>query len=177
MSATPVSRRQALSAAAALVAGASLAPLIANAKSGDSPSISIFGIGGQSSPFTAGVPTGGKVQYTGFNDDEIATYKRIVNESKDRLEGASDSIKAKSWEDIRGRIRLEAQDLRKTQLTVNSNIRDKKVQAAAAKAYQLFKEDIERLDMACVQKNQEKAYKSYNSSLKSLQAWQTAAGF
>lgn len=123
------------------------------------------------------MPRGGKVQYRSFNDDEVANYKRIINESKNRLEGASDSIKAKSWEDIRSRIRLEAQDLRKAQLTVNSNISDKKLQAAAAKAYQLFKEDLERLDQACVQKNQDKAYKSYNSSLKSLEAWQLAAGF
>lgn len=177
MSANPISRRQALSAAAAVFAGVSLAPLVSEAKSGDSPTISIFGIGGQSSPFTAGVQQGGKVQYRSFNDDEITIYKRIINDSKDRLEGAYDSIKAKSWEDIRSRIRLEASDLRKAQLTVNSNISDKKLQAAAAKAYQLFKEDLERLDQACVQKNQDKAYKSYNSSLKSLTAWQLAAGF
>lgn len=177
MTATPISRRQALSAAAALITGATLSPLIANAKSGDSPKISVFGVGGQSSPFTAGVQQGGKVIYKTFNDDEITLYKRIITDSKDRLAGAIDSIKGKSWEDVRSRIRLEAYDLRKTQLTVNANIDDKKTSDAATKAYKAFKNDLENLDQAAVEKNPDKAFKFYNASLKSLSAWQDTVGF
>lgn len=177
MSASPISRREALATAAALVAGTVLGPFAASAKSGDSPKISVFGVGGASSPFTAGIQTGGKVAYKQFNDDEVAVFKRIVSESYDRLEGALPSIKIKSWEDIRSRIRLEASDLRKTQLTVNANIEDSKKSATAAKAYQTFKQDIERLDAAAVEKNQDKAYKAYNASLKSLAAWKSIVGF
>lgn len=163
-----------MATAAALMAGV---PLAALAKSGEAPSISIFGVGGQSSPFSAGVQTGGKKVYKSFNDDEVALYKRIVEESNDRLEGALDSIKIKSWEDIRSRIRLEAYNLRKTQLKVNANIDDAKQSSAAEKAYKVFKTDLENLDQAAVAKNQDKAYKAYNASLKSLAAWKTTVGF
>lgn len=139
--------------------------------------MSVFGVGGQSSPFTAGVQRGGKVLYKTFSDDEVAVFKRIINDSRDRLEGAADSIKIKYWEDIRGRIRLEASDLRRTQITVNANIDDKKQAADAQKAYKIFKTDLEALDAACIQKNQGKAYKAYNASLKSLKDWQNVVGF
>lgn len=176
MSAAPVSRRQALLAGFALLAGATL-PKDALAKSGDSPKISVFGVGGASSPFDSGIQRGGKTQYKEFQPDEVAVFKRIVAESKERLEGAADSIKAKSWEDIRSRIRLEASDLRKTQLTVNANIEDSKQSAAATKAYKVFKKDLEDLDYAAVTKNQDKARKYYNAALKSLSAWEASAGF
>lgn len=177
MTAAPMSRRQALAAAAALVAGATLSPLAASAKGGDAPKISIFGVRGASSPFTAGYQTGGKVIYKKFNDDEVAVFKRIVSDSKNRLEGASDSIKLKSWEDVRSRIRLEASDLRKTQISVMGGIEDPSQAAKATKAYETFKNDIERLDAAAIQKNQDRAYKAYNASLKSLSAWQDSVGF
>lgn len=174
MSMTPITRRDALLAGAALLAGI---PAAALAKSGDSPKISVFGVGGASSPFTAGVQSGGKLQYKSFNEDEITLYKRIVDDSKARLEGAIDSIKSKSWEDVRSSIRLEASDLRKTQLTVNANIEDDKESKKATKAYLVFKNDLENLDQAAVQKNQDRAYKAYNAALKSLGAWQEVAGF
>lgn len=171
-----MSRRQALAAAAALVTGAVVAPLAASAKSGDSPKISIFGVGGASSPFTAGVQTGGKVIYKRFGDDEIAVFKRIVTDARDRLDGSVASIKIKSWEDVRGQLRLQT-DLRRTQVIVNGGIDDPKQAAKAAKAYQTFKNDIERLDAACIQKNQDQAYKAHKASLASLAAWQDTVGF
>lgn len=176
MTAAPMSRRQALAAAAALVSGAALSPLAAFAKSGDAPKISVFGVGGASSPFVAGWETGGKVIYKRFGEDELAVFKRIVSDSKNRLEGASDSIKQKSWEDVRSRIRLEASDLRKTQITINDAIDDPSQAAKATKAYKTFKNDIERLDAAAIQKNQDRAYKAYNASLKSLSTWQDTVG-
>lgn len=174
MGVTPVSRRQALLSAAALLVGA---PMAALAKSGDSPKISVFGVGGQSSPFTAGVKRGGKVLYSTLGDDEVAVFKRIIAQSKERLELAAPSIKAKSWEDIRSRIRLEASDLRKTQLTVNASIEDAAQNKKAENAYKTFKKDLESLDQACIQKNQDRAYKGYNASLKSLSAWEDITGF
>lgn len=175
MSSGPLSRRDAMLAGAALLTGAIL-PKSAFAKSGDSPKISIFGVGGASSPFDAGIQTGGKVIYKSFNDDEIAVFKRIFEESKERIEGASESIKIKSWEDIRSRLRL-GYDLRKIQIQVNANIENEKQSAAATKAYKAFKQELENLDQACIQKNQDKAYKAYNASLKTLATWQSTAGF
>lgn len=177
MSTPSVSRRQALAAAAALLGGAALTPLSALAKAGTSPSISVFGVGGMSSPFASGVQKGGTVLYKTFGPDEVAVFERIVRESKDRLESASGAIKIKSWDDVRSKIRLEAADLRKTQITIMSNLQDPDQVATAQKAYKTFKQDIEALDAACVQKNQNRAYKAYNASLKSLTAWQSAAGF
>lgn len=174
--ASPVSRRQALAAAAAMAAGAILSPTAASAKSGDSPKISIFGVGGASSPFTAGVQTSGNVLYKAFGDAELDVFKRIVSDAKERLEGSADSIKIKSWEDIRSQLRLQT-DLRKTQISVNNGISDPKQAAKAVKAYQTFKTDIERLDAACVQKNQDQAYKAHKASVASLAAWQNTVGF
>ncbi|KAI0563197.1 Oxygen-evolving enhancer protein [Gracilaria domingensis] len=176
MSQAPVSRRQALMGGAALLAAVGLSPFATLAKSGDSPKISVFGVGGASSPFDAGVPTGGKVQYKPFGDEEVAVFKRIVDDSKERLVGSVGSIKEKNWEDIRSQIRLQS-DLRKTQLTINANMPDKKSGDQAKKAYLAFKTDIEKLDQACVQKDQARAYKAYNAALKSLAAWQDTTGY
>lgn len=71
-----LSRREALGAALG-AAGAALLPAAAFAKSGDGANISFFGVGGQSSPYTAGIKTGGTVQYTPFNAEEMAYFKSI----------------------------------------------------------------------------------------------------
>lgn len=173
MSAQPMSRRQALLAGAALLAGI---PVSTFAKSGDSPKISIFGVGGASSPFEAGVAKGGKKLYKEFNDSELGTFKRIINESKDRISGAQDSIKAKSWEDIRSRVRLEAGELRKVQTKLNDGLSASDDQVRAKKAARAVKIDLEELDQACVQKNQEVAYKKYNAVLKDIDAWMETVG-
>lgn len=120
--------------------------------------------------------TSGKVLYKTFGDAEVDVFKRIVSDSKDRLEGSIDSIKIKSWDDIRGQLRTQS-DLRRTQITVNGSISDPKQAAKAVKAYQNFKTDIERLDAACVQKNQDQAYKAHRASVASLSAWQDTVGF
>ncbi|PXF43342.1 hypothetical protein BWQ96_06905 [Gracilariopsis chorda] len=176
MSQSSVSRRQALLTGAALLSAAVLQPLSAYAKGGDSPKISVFGVGGASSPFDAGIQTGGKVQYKPFLEDEVAVFQRIIDDAKDRLIGSSASIKDKNWEDIRSQIRLQY-DLRRTQITINGNMPDKKTTEKATKAYQAFKTDIENLDQACIQKDQSKAYKAYNAALKSFANWQATTGF
>lgn len=174
MSASKPNRRQLLQSAAALVAGI---PLAALAKSGDSAKISIFGVGGASSPYVAGIETGGKILYNGFSDEEIALFKRIVNDSKERLVGAEDSIKAKSWEDIRSRIRLEATELRKVVNNITDNLDDKQTKAAATKDSKALKLAFEQLDQACVQKDQTAAKKYYSIAIKNLSAWQDDVGF
>lgn len=169
-----VSRREALIGGAALLAGI---PLSALAKGGDSPKISIFGVGGASSPFDAGFQTGGKVLYSEFSDDELAVFKRIVNQSQERIVDATDSIKARSWEDIRSRCRLEAYDLRKIILRVNDAIADQTTAAKAKKIAKSIKDDIEQLDQACVAKNQDLAYKKYNATVKDIAEWKEFVGF
>lgn len=173
MSAQPMSRRQALITGAALIAGA---PLAALAKSGDSPKLSIFGVGGASSPFEAGVQKGGTKLYKEFNNDELEVLRRIVNNSKDRIAGAEDSIKTKSWEDIRSRVRLEAGELRKVQNKINDGLSASDDQVRAKKAARAVKIDLEQLDQACVQKNQDAAYKKYNSVLRNIDAWKDTVG-
>ncbi|CAN8069628.1 unnamed protein product [Agarophyton chilense] len=174
---TGVSRRQALrDGAMALLTTLALGPVAAAAKSGDSPKISVFGVGGASSPFDSGIQTGGKVQYKPFSKDEMAVFKRIVDDSQQRLVGAVDSIQDKKWEDIRSQIRLQ-NDLRKTQLTINANMPDKKSTEKASKAYLAFKTDVEKLDQACVQKDQSAALKAYKAALRSLAVWQECTGY
>lgn len=178
MTAAPISRRDALAAAIALVAGATVvAPRPSFAKGGEGAKISIFGVGGASSPFVAGVKTTGQVQYSKFGDSELAVFKNIIDQSEQRVAGAGDSIKLKSWEDIRSSIRLEASGLRETIRKVNSSIDDPKVAKAADKAYASLKQNMENLDQACIQKNQDKAFKSYNALLKDISSWKTVAGF
>lgn len=169
-----ISRREALIGGAALLAGI---PLSALAKGGDSPKISIFGVGGASSPFDAGFQRGGKVLYSEFGDDELAVFKRIVNQSEERIVDATESIKAKSWEDIRSRCRLEAYDLRKVILRVNGAISDKAQADKAQKIANSIKQDIEQLDQACVAKNQDLAYKKYNATVKDIAEWKSFVGF
>lgn len=173
MSAGPISRRDALLTGAALLLGV---PAAALAKSGEGPKISVFGIGGPSSPFNAGIPTGGKVQYKENGEAEIAVFRRIISESKTRLEGAVPSLKAKYWEDIRSTLRLEMTGLRPTVLKINSTL-DDTTSKKATKAYLVLKNDLENLDQACIQKNQNKAFKAYNASLKSFSAWQDVVGY
>lgn len=173
MSAQPVSRRQALLTGAALLAGI---PLAALAKSGDAPKISIFGVNDVSSPFTAGVKRDGKVMYEELNPEEVAIYKKIAEGSKLRIVGADESIKNKYWEDVRSRVRLEAYEFRKIQMKVNSAL-NKDQADPALKATKDFKKDVETLDQAAYQKNQDKAYKAYNAVVKDIENWFSAVGF
>lgn len=71
-----LSRRQALGAVLG-AAGAALLPAAAFAKGGEGAKISFFGVGGQSSPYTAGIKTGGVVQYKKYSEDEMAYFKSI----------------------------------------------------------------------------------------------------
>eukprot|EP00172_Hildenbrandia_rubra_P003658 Plantae.Rhodophyta-Hildenbrandia_rubra.ctg6110.p1 GENE.Plantae.Rhodophyta-Hildenbrandia_rubra.ctg6110~~Plantae.Rhodophyta-Hildenbrandia_rubra.ctg6110.p1 ORF type:complete len:213 (-),score=25.68 Plantae.Rhodophyta-Hildenbrandia_rubra.ctg6110:435-1073(-) len=177
MNTSKVSRRDVM--IRALVAGGALVvgPLTAQAKSGDAPKISIFGVGGQSSPFTAGIKSGGKTLYKPYNADELQIYGRIINESKDRLDGAAQAIKDKSWEDLRSRMRLEMSDLRKTQMTLMNNLSDKKERSDAEITYQQFKQAIEDLDYAASTKNQDKALKAYTAAQTHLASWRDTVGF
>lgn len=173
MSSSPISRRKALQTAAAVLAGV---PLAALAKSGDSPKISIFGVGGFSSPFTAGVTTGGQRQYAEYNDDEIMRFKRIVNESKDRIIAASGSVKSKSWDDLKSCVRLEAYEVRRIQRQVDASL-DGDKKKAATKASQAFKVSLEEFDQAVSQKSPAKTAKAYDATIKTLSAWQKVVGF
>lgn len=174
MSAKPMSRRDAILAGAAILTGM---PLAALAKSGTSPRISIFGVGSASSPFESGFQKGGTVLYSQYSDSEIAVFKRIVLESKDRIVSCNEPLKTKSWQDVRARIRLEASDLRATQVKVNDSLTDKDTKAAAIKAVNVFKLSLNKMDMACVEKNQSDAFKGYNAAIKDLSAWQDIVGF
>ena len=170
-------RRQLLVQGLTTLAGLTFLSKSANAKSGDSPTISIFGVGGQSSPFTKGVQKGGKTLYKPYSKDELEVYTRIIQESKDRLDGAEYAIRDKSWEDVRSRIRLEMSDLRKVQMNLNQNLQDTKERSNAEKMYQKFKQDIEALDYAASTKDQSRAYKAWNSASQNLKQWRKLVGF
>lgn len=168
-----ISRRAALGGVAAALlsqVGAALA------KSGDSPKISIFGVGGASSPYTAGIQTGGTVQYKQYNDSELLVFKKIVDESKTRLEGTIDPIKGRAWSDVQSRIRLEMYDVRNTMLKLNAAIDDDSTAKKATQIYSDFKQALEALDYAATVKDQAKAVKSYNVVLDKFNSWVNLVG-
>lgn len=169
-----LTRRAALGAALSAM-GAAVLPASAFAKGGDAPKISIFGVGGASSPFDAGIQTGGTVLYSRFSEDEIAYFKSIVDASSDRFAQAKASIDIKSWEDIRSLIRLETSLLRTTMVKVAESL-DKDGQKKATSIYEDFKLDLNDLDYACSTKNQEKANKAYKATLRSFASWREEVG-
>lgn len=170
-----LSRRDALGAAVG-AAAALLAGSPALAKGGDAPKISVFGVGGASSPFTKGVQKGGTVQYEAFGDDEVEVFKKCVEVSKDRLAGTVAIVKEKSWDDVRSQVRLEMYELRKTAERLNANVGDKGTKQKAAQEYADFKNAIEKLDYAAITKNQDKAYKSLSKATASLNSWASTVG-
>lgn len=170
-----LSRRDALAGAVG-AAAALLGVSPALAKGGDAPKISVFGVGGASSPFVKGVQKGGKVQYEQFGDDEMEIFKRCVAVSKDRLAGTVAIVKEKSWDDVRSQVRLEMYELRKTAERVNGNLEDKAAAKKALQEYAEFKKSIENLDYAAVTKNQDKAYKSLAKATASLNSWADTVG-
>lgn len=169
-----LSRRAALGAALSAV-GAAMLPAAAFAKGGDAPKISVFGVGGASSPFDKGIEKGGTVLYSRFSDDEMAYFKSIVDASQERFVQAKSSIDIKSWEDIRSLIRLETTLLRTTMVKVGESL-DKDGQKKATSIYEGFKKDLNDLDYACSIKNQEKAQKAYKATLKSFGSWRDEVG-
>jgi Oxygen evolving enhancer protein 3 (PsbQ) len=156
---------------AALLKGA--APV--HAKSGEFARQSIFGVGGASSPFDAGIQRSGTVQYSKFAPAEMAYFKSIVDGSSTRLDSAKTEIDNKSWEAVRSTIRLEMSLLRQTMLSVQANIADPKVKASAQKLYDAFKKDVNDMDYACVLKNQDKARKSFKLTVTDLASWREVA--
>jgi hypothetical protein len=180
---TPVtmalSRRAALSVGLGALGAALLgagSPVLA--KSGEGAKISVFGVGGASSPFVSGISKSGQVLYTPFSDEEQNYFKGIVEGSAERLTGAKTSIDGKSWEDIRSAIRLEMTLLRQTAVTINSNLRlsDPKKADTADKIFAQFKKNVNALDYACVLKDQDKALKSYKATIKDFAGWREVVG-
>lgn len=169
-----LSRRAALGAALSAV-GAAMLPASAFAKGGDAPKISIFGVGGASSPFDKGIERGGSVLYSRFSEDEMAYFKSILDASNERFVQAKSSIDIKSWEDIRSLIRLETTLVRSTMVKVAESL-DKDGQKKANSIYDGFKRDLNDLDYACSIKNQDKAQKAYKSTLKSFSSWREEVG-
>lgn len=169
-----LTRRAALGAALSAV-GAAMLPASAFAKGGDAPKISIFGVGGASSPFESGIQKGGTVLYERFSEDEMAYFKSILDASSDRFVQAKASIDIKSWEDIRSLIRLETTLLRTTMVKVAESL-DKDGQKKATAIYDGFKKDLNDLDYACSTKNQDKAQKSYKAVLRSFASWRAEVG-
>lgn len=111
-----------------------------------------------------------------YNDDEKEYLEKIVSDSTDSLKSTDGPILDKSWEEIRSRLRLEMNLLRKTQVELNQKITDPKSKADAEKAYEQFKKDIDNLDYAARTKNQDKALKSRGLAIISLAAWVKAVG-
>lgn len=113
--------------------------------------------------------------YEDLNPEEVSVFRKIAEASKSRIVGADDSIKRKYWEDVRSRIRLEASEFRKVQLKINDSL-DKDQAKVAKKATSDFKTDVEKLDLAAYQKDQDKAYRAYNAVVKDIDNWFSAVG-
>jgi len=162
----PLSRRDALNGAAGAAAAALLSGTSgALVKSGDGSKISVFGVGGASSPYTAGVQKGGKVEYSERGAEELAFFKERLDASRARLATTIDPIKGKSWDDVQSRIRLVMSEVRNYMIKYMETIPDKSTSKSANQAYADFKLAIENLDYAAVTKNQAKATKSFNSAI------------
>lgn len=82
----------------------------------------------------------------------------------------------KSWEEVRSRLRLEMNLLRRTAVNLNGKITDPTSKAAAEKAYAQFKKDIDSLDYAARTKSQDKALKARGFAITSLASWSKAVG-
>lgn len=171
----PATRRAVLAGALA-AAGLAILPGSASAKGGEGAKQSFFGAGAISNPFTYNEKSKGPVVYKPFNDDEKEYLEKIVSDSKQSLMATDGPILDKSWEEVRSRLRLEMNLLRRTQVSLNEKITDPKSKAAAEKAYSQFKKDIDSLDYAARTKNQDKALKSRGFAITSLGAWTKAVG-
>ncbi|OSX79123.1 hypothetical protein BU14_0086s0010 [Porphyra umbilicalis] len=168
--------RRAVLAGALAAAGLAILPDTAQAMGGEGAKQSFFGAKSISNPFTYNEKSKGPIVYKPYNDDEKAYLEKIVTDSKSSLKSTDGPILDKSWEEVRSRLRLEMSLLRKTQVELNKKITDPKSKAAAEKAYEQFKKDIDNLDYAARTKNQDKALKSRGFAITSLDAWVKAVG-
>lgn len=170
-----ISRRAALAALAAVVAGAAAGT--APASAGPAAKQSIFGYGGASSPYSYADQKlyTGTVLYKDLNEGEVAKYRNIFKESQMDLGAtASAAIAGKSWEDVRSAIRLRANDLGAAAKRLSDASPSSK---AATKAYNQFKASANALDWAARQKNQAKAVAAREAAAADLDKWGKVVGF
>lgn len=104
----------------------------------------------------------------------MAKYRTILQESrKDLTETAVAAIADKSWDEVRGALRLRSNDLGIAARRVSDASPSSK---AAHKAYDAFKESANRLDWAARQKDQAKAAAAREAAVANLDKWGQVVG-
>nr|ADD97076.1 photosystem II extrinsic protein [Galdieria sulphuraria] len=153
-----------------------LLPKNASAKSGESAKLSIFGVEGLSSPFTADLKSKGQPLYKNLNEEEISRYTKAITDGKASLSKIPGYINEKSWEDIKSLVRQRVADLRSAQKKMMASISEQRIRQKAEKLYDSFIKSIEDIDYAARQKNGDKVRQAQQQAMKLLQEWASAAG-
>mmetsp|Transcript_5796 Transcript_5796/g.10254 ORF Transcript_5796/g.10254 Transcript_5796/m.10254 type:complete len:211 (-) Transcript_5796:636-1268(-) len=169
-----VSRRALLAGLVVSTAALVSAPELAQA-GGEGPRYSFFGGESQSSPFVYSMKKGTPV-YKPLSPEEMEFHKRIADESKERIEGTDVYISQKSWDKVRGELRLEMYNLRHSQERLIESVKDDSGKKAAAQAFADFKKSVEDLDRAATNKKVEDARKARAATLKALSTFYSAVG-
>eukprot|EP00184_Porphyridium_aerugineum_P000333 CAMPEP_0184700606 /NCGR_PEP_ID=MMETSP0313-20130426/14687_1 /TAXON_ID=2792 /ORGANISM="Porphyridium aerugineum, Strain SAG 1380-2" /LENGTH=196 /DNA_ID=CAMNT_0027160361 /DNA_START=107 /DNA_END=697 /DNA_ORIENTATION=- len=165
-----VSRREILTG---MGVAAALAAAPALAAGGDSPKQSFFGGDSQSSPFTYTMKQGTPI-YDPKNEEEINFHKKVVAESKARLEKTNAMIAEKSWDEVRGELSLQMKELRHSSLKLIDLVAEDKKKAT--KAYDEFKKNVEALDLAARFKKQDEAKRYKAAATKALDSFAAQVG-
>ncbi|GJQ15984.1 hypothetical protein GpartN1_g7825.t1 [Galdieria partita] len=153
-----------------------LLPKNVSAKSGESAKLSIFGVEGLSSPFTADLKQEGQPLYKNLNEEEISRYTKAITDGKDSLSKIPGYITEKSWEDVKSLVRQRVADLRAAQKKLMASISEQRIRKKAEKLYDSFIRSIEDIDLAARQKNGDKVRQAQQQAMKLLQEWASTAG-
>jgi len=153
-----------------------LLPRNASAKTGESAKLSIFGVEGLSSPFTADLKSQGEPLYKNLNEEEMSRYTRAITDGRTSLSKIPEFVSEKSWEDVKSAIRQRVADLRTAQRRLMAAISEQNIRKKAEKIYDNFKKSIEEIDLAAKQKNGDKTLQAQKQAMKYLQEWASVAG-
>lgn len=151
-------------------------PKDASAKTGESAKLSIFGVEGLSSPFTADLKSKGEPLYKNLNEEEVSRYTKAITDGKASLSKIPEFISEKSWEDIKSAVRQRVADLRTAQKKIMASISEERIRKKAEKIYDNFVKSIEDIDYAARQKNGDKTKQAQQQAMKLLQEWASVAG-
>lgn len=185
MSAESQGRREFGAAFAASLAAAGAASS-ANAVSGDSPKFSLFGVIGAGDSYSEGAAYGSDQSqgvysayspYSAAGEQSLAngadytkSLKATIAESEKRIRTKlTPEIEKKSWLNVSAELTRQVYNLRNAMNGLATT------DAAKAKAKQFYV-DIEELDLACKRKDQARAFKAYDKTLASLDAYKAEVG-
>lgn len=167
--------------AAASILASPLAGLSSSAlaSSGDSPKISVFGLGGTkadiSSPFVEDATTyspyspygtGKDALFKPLNADDVAFFKKKVAEAQKRFGKVESFIAKKQWEEIRSELTRQGPDFRGS---VRKLVANKGTESARVAAETLF-QDLEDLTVSSRRKQGAEASAAFVKAKAHLEA-------